>query len=324
MGDRLTDFTADDLIALLAGDPDELKVHLNLVERDIVVADCKVKIHCHCLAVDGNGRVNVGRLAEFMRNAAADYAIPRSELQKARERDARFKSSTAVAQLHHRAIATFTDLAKTGEGGELLLYLLAERFLKIPQVLCKMDLKTDSHMHYHGADGVYASVADDGLLKLYWGESKIYKDVTEAVRDCLASLAPFLTEPEGEASGRERDLVLLSSKADLSDPKLTDAFRRYFDRSSPMSNRVRYCGLAMIGFDAAFYPGEDKEAVADTLAKAAKAEMADWAKKVGKRVSEEKLATFEIEFLFVPLPSAAGFREAFLDKLGVKLVDVAA
>ena len=28
--------------------------------------------------------------------------------------------------------------------GEMLLFLLAERFLKVPQVLCKMDLKTDS------------------------------------------------------------------------------------------------------------------------------------------------------------------------------------
>jgi hypothetical protein len=319
----LTDFTADDLIAILAGDPDELDVYLSLVERDVEVADCKVRMHCHCLAVDGNGRVNLGRLAEFMRNAATDYAIPRSELQKARERDAQFNSGTAVAELYHRAITTFTDLANTGEGGELLLFLLAERFLKVPQVLCKMDLKTDTRVHYHGADGVYASVADDGLLKLYWGESKVYKDVTDAVRDCLASLAPFLVEPEGEDSERERDLVLLSSKADLNDPKLTEAFRRYFDRTKPLSNRVRYCGLAMIGFDAAFYPAADKEAVADALAKAARAEISDWAKKVGKRISEEKLATFEIEFFFVPLPSADAFRKTFLDKLGVKLVEAA-
>ncbi len=299
-------------------------MHLSLIERDIEVADCKVKIHCHCLAVDGNGRVNVGRLAEFMRDAAADYAIPRSEMQEARDRDAKFKSSTAVSKLHHRALATFTDLAKTGEGGELLLFLLAERFLKIPQVLCKMDLKTDTRVHYHGADGVYASVTEEGLLKLYWGESKIYKDVTDAVRDCLASLAPFLVEPEGEKAGRERDLVLLSSKADLNDPKLTEAFKKYFDRTKPLSNRVRYCGLAVIGFDAAFYPAADKEAVAEALSTAAKAEFADWAKKVGKRISEEKLATFEIEFLFVPLPSADGFRKAFLEKLGVELVEEAA
>jgi hypothetical protein len=311
------------LIEILAGDPDELDVHLNLIDRDIEVANSKVKLHCHCLTVDGNGRLNVGRLAEFMRDCAADYAVPRSELEKARARDLQFKSSSAVSALNRRAIATFTDLQKTGEGGEFLLYLLAERFLKIPQVLCKMDLKTDSSMHYHGADGVYASVDEDGVLKLYWGESKVYKDVTDAVRDCLKSLAPFLSEPEGESSGRERDLVLLSSKADLNDPNLTAAFRKYFDRTSPLSNRVRYCGLAMIGFDANFYPAADTEAVADKIAAAAKAELSSWAKKVGSRIGEEKLGNYEIEFLFIPLPSVDEFRQTFLEKLGLKIVEPA-
>jgi hypothetical protein len=164
-----------------------------------------------------------------MRNALADYAVPRSQLEKARARDIRFKSSSAVAALHRQACSTFTDIENTGEGGEMLLFLLAERFLKLPQVLCKMDLKTDSHMHYHGADGVYAGVTDDGLLKLYWGESKIYNDATSAIRSCLASLAPFLVQTDSDGSARERDLVLLSDKADLSDPKLTEAFKRYFE-----------------------------------------------------------------------------------------------
>src|SRR3954471_17263381 len=102
-----------------------------------------VKIHCHCLAVDGNGRIQLRRLAEFMRNAAADYALPRSKVAEAKARDAKFNSTEAVAELVERAKRSFTDLAKTGEGGEMLLFMLAERFLKLPQILCKMDLKTD-------------------------------------------------------------------------------------------------------------------------------------------------------------------------------------
>ncbi len=141
-----------------------------------------------------------------MRNAAVDYAIPRSKLAAAKARDNKFNSTEAVAELVEQAKRSFTDLAKSGEGGEMLLFLLAERFLKLPQVLCKMDLKTDTRMHYHGADGVYAGVTTDGILKLYWGESKIYGDARAAIRDCLNSLAPFLIEPEHEEAGRERDL----------------------------------------------------------------------------------------------------------------------
>lgn len=278
---------------------------------------CAARLHCHCLTVDGNGRVKPERLAEFMRNAIVDYAIPKSRLDEARARDAKYNSASAVTALHHEAIGTFTDLSNTGEGGEMLLYLLAERFLKVPQVLSKMDLKTDSRMHYHGADGVYASVNDNGLLKLFWGESKVYADPTDAIRDCLASLAPFLVEVDHEGADRNRDLVLLSDKADLSDPKLTASFKKYFDRTSPLSNRVEYCGIALVAFDAGFYPQDNSKAVADEISSAAKIEMQKWIKNVKNRISTEKLEGFDIQLFCVPIPSADGFREEFLKALGI-------
>ena len=121
---------------IVAGDLDELDVHLQLVERDVAIEDCNVTVHCHCLTVDGNGRVGPRRLAEFLRNAIADYAIPKTRMEDARERDLKFKSSSAISALHHEAKGVFTDVSNTGEGGEMLLYLLAERFLGLPQVLC--------------------------------------------------------------------------------------------------------------------------------------------------------------------------------------------
>lgn len=313
----LPDISPDELQKIVAGNPDELDVHLQLVERDVAIEGYNVSVHCHCLTADGNGRVRPRRLAEFLRNAIADYAVPKSRMAAARERDLKFKSSSAVSALHHEAKGAFTDVSKTGEGGEMLLYLLAERFLGLPQVLCKMDLKTDSHMHYHGADGVYASVTEEGILKLFWGESKIYGDATTAIRDCLKSLAPFLVEEEHENASRERDLLLLSDKADLNDPNITAAFKNYFDKSSPLSNRVEYCGVALIGFDAKFYPKDDAKAVAEEIADAARKQMSNWLKKISKRLSAEKLQRFDIQFLCVPIPSAECFRKAFLDALGL-------
>lgn len=307
-----------DLCSIISGNPEDLDVHLELVERDVTLEKCGARVHCHCLTVDGNGRVRPERLAEFMRNAIVDYAIPKSKMDIARARDAKYKSGSATTELHQRAIGTFTHLKNTGEGGEMLLYLLAERFLKIPQVLCKMDLKTDRAVHYHGADGVYASVTEDSILKLFWGESKIYANPTDAIRDCLASLAPFLVESEHEDADRERDLLLLSDKADLSDPKLTTAFKKYFDRTLRLSNKVQYCGIALIGFDADFYPSDSSRAVADEIISSARSQMTKWMKNVRKRIIEEKLESFDIQFFCVPLPSADGFRGAFLKALGIE------
>lgn len=302
---------------MLTGDPEALEVHLELIERDVLIDGHAVKIHCHCLTVDGNGRVQPHRLAEFMRNAVADYAIPRSKLARAKERDQKYNSTEAVAYLVEEAKRSFTDLSKSGEGGEMLLFMLAERFLKLPQILCKMDLKTDTHMHYHGADGVYAGVTMEGLLKLYWGESKIYSTASAAIRDCLASLAPLLIEPDHEGAGRERDLVLLSDKADLSNPTLTEALKRYFDRNSKLSKRVQYCGVALVGFDAPFYPPDEGKAAADEIAKAAREELKKWQSNIGNRLAAEKLGSFEIEIFCIPLPSADGFRAAFLKAMGL-------
>lgn len=317
-GGHLPIIAPADLESALIGNPETLEVHLTLVDRDILIDGHSVKIHCHCLSVDGNGRVRPHRLAEFMRNAVTDYAIPRSKLAEAKARDIKFNSTEAVAELIERAKRSFTDLATTGEGGELLLFLLAERFLKLPQIICKMDLKTDSRMHYHGADGVYAGVTQDGTLKLYWGESKVYADASAAIRDCLTSLAPFLIEPEYEEAGRERDLMLLSDKADLSDPALTDALKKYFDKSSIMSTRVQYCGVALVGFDAPFYPENGVRAVAEEIVEASRAALSGWCNRIGDRLKAEKLEQMEIEFLCIPLPSAEGFRAAFLKAMGIK------
>ncbi len=252
-----------------------------------------------------------------MRNAVADYAIPRSQLAKAKARDAKYNSTEAVAALVEQARRSFTDLARTGEGGEMLLFLLAERFLKLPQILCKMDLKTDPRMHYHGADGVYAGATAEGLLKLYWGESKIYKDASAAINACLSSLAPFLVEPEHEEAERERDLILLSDKADLSDPVLTAALKRYFDKNSIMSKRVQYCGVALVGFDALFYPGDQVKAIANEIAEAARMGLESCRATIGKRLKTEKLGQIEIQLFCLPLPSADDFRAAFLKAMGL-------
>ena len=312
----MNEITLEDFNAILAGDPEELDVHLELAARDLGIDCTKIYVHCHCLVRDGNNRVNVRRLAEFMRNSIADYAIPRSKLDAARERDFKYKSSAAVSALHNQACSTFTDIKNTGEGGEMLLFLLTERFLGLPQVLCKMDLKTDSRMHYHGADGVYAGLSDTGTLKLYWGESKIYKDAKAAIRDCLRSLAPFLIEEEHEGAGRERDLILLSDRADLSDPDLTAAFKKYFDRTSLMSNRVEYCGIALIGFDTQIYENEGPSKIAQTVSDRACEQVRELLDSVETRTIAEKLGSFEIQFLCVPFPSVEEFRATFLRSLG--------
>jgi hypothetical protein len=252
-----------------------------------------------------------------MRSCVIEYAIPRTKISEARARDLRNNSSSAIVALYEIAKRAFTDIKNSGEGGELLLFLLAERFLKLPQVLCKMDIKTSTRMHFHGSDGVYASVDRSGRLNLHWGESKIHKTAAQAIKACFSSLAPFLAEPDSEDAERERDLLLLADKANLDDPALLDAFKQYFDRSSPKSNKVRYSGLALVGFDANCYPSEDVDAVLDSVTKKIKKDLVGWNKVVGTRITAESLDKLDIHLFCVPLPSADKFRTEFIKVLGL-------
>ncbi|HDZ80894.1 MAG TPA: DUF1837 domain-containing protein [Roseobacter sp.] len=154
------------------------------------------------------------------------------------------------------------------------------------------------------------------MLRLFWGEAKVYKDVGKAVQSCLESLGPFLSEDEKPDATRNRDLVLLRDKADLNDPEMTKAIMRYFDKTKIESKRVRHCGAALIGFEVDFYPGVGQTGLLDDVVAAAKAELKAWTKSVGAGILKHKLESFTIEFICIPLPSAEGFRTAFLNALG--------
>ena len=314
----MSTLTEKDISSALRGEAEALEAQLELIEKGASLTGCAVKVSCHCLKVDANGKVQPARLAQFMRNAVIDYAIPRSTLAAAKARDVKYNTTESVTALFERAKRSFTDLEKTGEGGEMLLFLLAERFLKLPQILCKMDLKTSPQMHYHGADGVHAGLTPEGTLKLYWSESKVYQDASTAIRDCLASLGPYLIEPDAEDSKRARDLTLLSDNADLNDEAVNGALRQYFDSQSLSSMRVQYCGLALVGFDASFYPTATAKTWDTDLGKACIDELKSWKAQIRNRLVEEKLDQIEIVFLCIPLPSVADFRAAFLKAMGLE------
>lgn len=290
--------------------------HLRLIDRDVIIGETRTTLHCYCLPLDGNGRVRFKPLAEFLRNRIVDYAIPRVRLEEARQEFNETGSASAILKLQARARELFTDLAQTGEGGELMLFAMAEAVFGLTQVVCKMSLKTSRSMHYHGADGVYAETRADGGLNLYWGESKVYGDATTAIRECLASLKPFLLEPEGEDAQREQDILLINEFADFSDERLVNGLKRFLDRDDGESLRLRHCGVALTAFDSASYPGDDEEGAMDAIENALRDEMPGWSASVGRRIGHERLSTFDIHFICVPIPSAEKFREYFLEILG--------
>ncbi len=302
---------------LLRGKPGELKAYLEEVSFDVSISATKTTTYCHFIALDGNCNVRVQDFVEYIIGKLIDYTIPRSDINKAEEYLVKYNSSSKFLELHRKAKELFTDLINTGEGGELLLYILTNEYLRLPQLLCKMPLKTSKQMHYHGVDGIhvnYDSAAD--ILTLYWGESKMYTTVSSAISNCFESLAPFVLSNGGSGASIDRDLQLVTHNLDLVDEDLQNALLRYFDKDDPNFNKVKYGGICLIGFDFESYPQRPNEKTVLQLKTDIEAKIKNWQELVKRGVlKHESLDTFKIHVFLLPFPSVEIFRELFLKAL---------
>ena len=304
---------------LVRSSPQALNGFIGEVTASAGLAETKANVHCRYILNDGNQRPRVSDLASHIALELVDYAITRSEIEKARQLDHSQSSTRNTLRLQRKALNLFTDLETTGEGGEMLLYLLTESQLGIPQIMCKMPLKTSRQMHYHGADGIHATIdSTSGNLALYWGESKLYKNVNNAVANCFQSLAPFLTDSGGSKAAQDRDLELISGNTDLNDEDLEAAIRDYVDRDHPSFRKLEYRGVALVGFDVDHYPTKPNETFSEDVRAALASEVDAWNAKIKNSIVTNTLDSFQLEVFCLPFPSVAEFRAAFLSELGIR------
>ena len=125
------------------------------VKYCIDISETNSKAYCYCLKVDANGRLRLQDLIDYIDTRIVDYAIPKKKIDEAKDDFIKNNSSRKILQLRMEATNLFTDLKTTGEGGEILLYIITQDILELPQLISKMSLKTSSKMHYHGADGIH-------------------------------------------------------------------------------------------------------------------------------------------------------------------------
>lgn len=296
---------------LVRDEADTLDAYLHHLAPEATINGTRATYRNYFVACERGGRPRVDKLARKLATHIVEYCIPRTRIAEALDAMERRRTVAPLARLQDEARSLFTHLTTSGEGGELLLYLLLEAVLGIPQVLCKMPLKTSAEMHIHGADGVHAAATGDGGLAVYWGESKLHATVSSAVGDGMKSLAELLT---GDLHHSERDMLLLRDHADLGDEALTKALRAFFDEDDPNSTKVEFRGACLVGFNYADYP--DLAVLEATVEAQVRAAAETWVTKAQTAISTHKLTSIELEIFFVPVPSVQEFRELMRKALG--------
>lgn len=299
---------------------------ITLAEEKENIGDINTNIYSYCLKPNINKTDYCYKdLAQILFNQIIQYTIPKSEIE-----DAMATGNTSyVLELKEKAKRKYVDywenrnqiiknenlegdesLSKSGEGGEELLFLLAEQILGLPQALCKMNLKTSGSMHFHGADGIHVGLTEDNSkLALYYSEVKVYKDINPAIKKCLESIAPLLKREKKE----KQELDLLHSYLDIgNNVELTRKLKEYFN-----PNRVE-CreftdvrGLCLIGFNENKYDGYDSEQNAKNIMPQVEA----WITKFKEEKINNNIKNININVFFIPMTCVDSFRSTFKKKL---------
>jgi hypothetical protein len=198
----------------------------------------------HHLRFDANGKPMVEALAAFLYEYIIDYAISSRHRSKALSTKEAARITKEARRLFILPETSTSSPDQTGEAGELLLYFLIEAILKAPQVVSKVELKTNRKKEIHGSDGIHMVWnKTDSVVDLFLGEAKIHKSLYNALDGMFESLTDFHQERQ-----LAHELLVVTRHFKHADQAIKDEVEKLLRQGVPTS-RVRINHACLIGYN---------------------------------------------------------------------------
>lgn len=311
-------------VAALRQDYGHLVPRIRALEHAVVTSCSKLTLRLHYPALR-NGQPTMGDLVDAIALHIPHFCLPRRDIQQVYSRIEQASPSEIhrmISALDARAVDLFmraqAATGRSGEAGELLLYILTEWVLEAPQIVAKMSLKTNRDMPVHGSDGIHVKfLPGSGQLLLFSGEAKLHRRVREAVRSAVSSIVKALehTRLSREIELVRRDIDLTGLAADAK-----EALLAYLDPFDERSNQRLDVITCLIGFNFAGYRAllgqEDAEALFE---QSVRTELEAVADAFSTELITAGLSHQLVEVFLLPLPSVDNLREAFSKRIGVAI-----
>lgn len=317
----------DDLataLAVIKKDWSILSSRVHTAEHDVVTDHGHLNLRLHYPALR-DAQATVEELVQTIALYLTHFSLPRKQVEAvyaAQEKmTSGFERHQAISRLEQEARSLFIRARKsshrTGEAGELLLYLLTEWLLDAPQIIAKMSLKTSSQMPVHGSDGIHVRFdTEAGRLIFYSGEAKFHSDLSKAIKSAVSSIK---TSSNREKMQHEIELV----QRHIDFTGLSDAARtsllRYLDPFDSAYNDRLEVVTCLIGFDFAAYTSLPMDRSDDPDA-SFKARAVDKLREAGpafaKALTDAGLSRQRVELFLFPVPSVSVLRDLFQDQIG--------
>ncbi|MDB5123689.1 MAG: hypothetical protein JWP94_1818, partial [Mucilaginibacter sp.] len=148
--------------------------------------------------------------------------------------------------------------SRSGELGEIALYFLLESYLKSPQIVSKMALKTTSGENYKGSDGIHVGIVNDKKCFFYC-ESKLNKVKDNAFSSCIASVIDF------HLHKKEFEVSVVNNHIEIEDATLRQAVLDFLNPAKPKGDDWLEVNACFIGFDWANFVDIEKSQPNDAL-----------------------------------------------------------
>jgi len=293
-------------IDLIAVQTEHYERCIDVIEHDFQLQSVDGSIRFHLLKCDGNGRPMVKALAEMLYEYIIDYCIasknrsgPLTNAQNAR------LVKEARSLFRHPDISNGGD-DRTGEAGETLLFFLTEAVLNAPQIVAKMELKTNRKDEIKGSDGIHARWSqEEGIVDFFFGESKLYNDVSGAISSALKSISDF---HDNEMYKHEFSIVTKHFK--YADENIRCELAKLIASGEP-SEKARLNHSCLIGYDWERYqelrPSEIRSQIKNLLI----ADAGKVVENLNKKFSSFDKKYLRFDIFFLPFPSVDEFRNAF-------------
>lgn len=282
---------------------------ISVVEHDYIIGGMAAKVRLHHLRFDGNGQPMVRPLASMLYTYIINYCL------SARNREDKLTPQQAASlvkqarELFRRPDISPDDPDETGEAGEILLYFLIEAVLKAPQVVSKMELKTNRKDEVKGSDGIHARWNEvDALVDVFFGEAKLYKNSASAISAALKSINDF-----HEIKMYSHELAMVTKHFKFANEEVKSAISAMIIHGQPGPN-IRINHACLIGYDFNGYSQCEGKHGDELLSAFAEVFLLDGKRLVG--LLQKKLDAFPKKHLvfdvfFMPFPSVTEFRNEF-------------
>lgn len=310
----------EDKIAGLLGDFSKLSPRIRHLSFNTDACGDRIDVRCSYISFR-DGQPTFDDFIEILADHIISFCLPRAEISAAQKEIAgadHVAASRVMRQLTDKARGLFIKAKKgshrSGEAGEIVLYILTEWLLQAPQIVSKMYLKTNNQMPVHGTDGIHARYdAKTKRLFLYWGESKAHAKMSSALAGALDSISEFIT---GGNEKREIDIVAVHADFHGLDHDAKEAVLRYLDPYAEESNERVVMQSCLLIFDYDFPEETAPEEAESLFVEQVNSTVESFIETIKTSVEAKGLGPQRFEFFLMPVPSVQKFRDKFQHKIG--------